>query len=286
MSSRLQLRDLRLDGFSLAGDSTWFRVHPPGLAFDAGRGAQALAGARDLFLTHGHLDHALGVPFVLSYRTRHQGERTRVFCPRPLVERLAAFVAAAAALEGSPYEAEIVGLEAGDRVEVGRGLAVEAFATPHVVASLGYHLLRRRERLAERFRGLPRAEIIRLRQEGEAICDTVEDVRLSYCGDSAPSVFELEPRLYESPVLLVECTFMTPELRDKGLLYGHLHLEDLAERADRFRNESIVLHHLSRRHRRRDLRRAVVERLGELAERVWIWGDTLPAAAALREEES
>ena len=62
----LRLGDLRIEGWSRAGDETWFRVHPAGLAFDTGRGAFQLAGAHDVFLSHGHLDHALGLPYVLS----------------------------------------------------------------------------------------------------------------------------------------------------------------------------------------------------------------------------
>src|SRR5688572_22953780 len=76
-----RLGDLALTGWSRAGDASWFRVQPPGLALDAGRGAQELVGARDVFLTHGHLDHALGVPWLVSQRTRHRFENTRIFCP-------------------------------------------------------------------------------------------------------------------------------------------------------------------------------------------------------------
>ena len=58
--AELRLGDLRIEGWSLAGDETWFRVHPPGLAFDTGRGTARLAGAHDVFLSHGHLDHSDG----------------------------------------------------------------------------------------------------------------------------------------------------------------------------------------------------------------------------------
>jgi ribonuclease Z len=268
-TAALRLGELAIEGWSRAGEETWFRVHPPGLGLDAGRGAAALVGARDLFLTHGHLDHALGVPWLLSQRRLQRMGPTRVFCPRPLANDLAAFVAAAERLEAVGYDHEIVALEAGDRVEVGRDLAVEAFAVDHVIPSLGFHLLRRRHHLRPELRAHDGAEIARLRERGVAVEELIEEVWLSYTGDTGAGVFASAPRLSESRVLLVECTFLGPALRARGADYGHLHLEDLAEHADRLAGcEAIVLFHLSRRHSRRELERAVELRLPTLAGRV------------------
>lgn len=264
----LRLDDLTLEGFSRAGDASWLRVHPPGLAFEAGRGALQLAGADDVFLSHGHLDHALGVPFVLSQRTLHRSKTTRLCCPRPIAGELEAFVEAAAKLERTRYAYELVPLEAGDRVRVGRGLEVEAFEVDHVVPSLGYHLIETRHRLADAYRGLPGGELAAARERGETIAEPVEVRRLSYCGDTGPAVFDRSPEVLGARVLVVECTFLGAELRDKGARFKHLHLEDLAERQDAIDSEALVLIHLSRRHRVDELRAAVAERLPRLAGRV------------------
>jgi len=265
---RLTFGNLALEGASRGGDRTWFRVHPPGLAFDVGRGALGLAGARDVFITHGHLDHCLGLPFVLSYRARHGGGPTRVGCPSGIATRLADWLRATAELEGAEYHFELMALDPGDRVSVGADLEVEAFATPHVVPSLGYHLVRHRRRLAERYRGLPGAELAALRARGEELEERSEEDWLSYTGDTAVDVLDREPRLYASRVLVIECTFLDPEHRERARHYGHVHLDDLAERSERFDNEYLVLCHLSRRHTEAHLEAAVAARLGGLAERV------------------
>lgn len=265
--------DLKLQGWSEAGSETWFRVHPPGLALDAGRGAPQLAGAADVFLTHGHLDHALGAAYVLSQRTRHQGKGTRIFSPAEGVPDLDALLRAAGRMERTEYLYELTGLAAGDRVDVARRLRVEAFATDHVVPSLGYHLVRVKHRLREPYRGLPGTELSRLRAAGEATEEAVEELALTYCGDTGAGVFELEPRLFEAAVLVLECTFLGEEKRESAALYKHLHLEDLVARRECFRNRALVLHHLSRRHRTADLRREVVRRMPELAERIHLVGE-------------
>lgn len=266
----LQIGDLRLEGASRAGTETWLRVHPPGLAFEAGRGALPLAGARDIFLSHGHLDHSLGVPFILSQRSLHQHSGTRVFCPAAIAGDVAAFVAAAERMEGAEYDWELVGLAPGQRVDVGKAMIVEAFAGDHVVPSLGYHLFRQRKRLRADLAGAPREELLARREAGEEITDTVEHLALTYLGDTGPGIFAAEPRLFTARVLVAECTFVGDELRDKGALYKHLHVADLADQTERFENEAIVLVHLSRRHRRSDLVADVALRMPALADRVHV----------------
>lgn len=272
--SSLELGDLTVEGASHAGDETWFRVHPPGVAFDAGRGAPALAGAGQLFLSHGHLDHALGVPFMLSQRRMHGSETTRVYCPAAIANDLERLVRAASRLEAVEYRASIEPLSPGDRVEVGRRLVVEAFATDHIVPSLGYHLIERRRRLAEAYRGLSSGEIVALRRAGEEVEEEREVLRLSFCGDTGEGLFDAEPRVFRAEVLLLECTFMGPAARDKGTRFGHLHIEEIAARAERFDNRHLVLHHLSRRFRPADLRAEVDRLLPDMAERVHVWGES------------
>lgn len=265
---RLTFGNLSLECVSRGGDRTWFRLQPPGVAFDVGRGSTRLAGVKNIFVTHGHLDHLLGLPFVLSYRARHGGGGTRIGCPRPIAEELSRWLEGAARLEASEYDYELIPMDPGDRIELEAGLAIEAFATDHVVPSLGYHLIRTRKRLAQQYRELPRSELARLRAEGAELEEARQEDWVSYCGDTTVEVLRREPRLLSSRILILECTFLAPEHRDRAGLYGHVHVDDLAEFAERFANESLVLCHLSRRHSVAELKAAVEQRLAPIADRV------------------
>jgi ribonuclease Z len=249
-------------------------VHPPGLALDAGRGPAELAGAGLIFLSHGHLDHALGLPYLLSQRALHHQASTRVFCPREVASDLADFLAAAGRLERIEYRLELVPVVPGDRIELAGDLALELFATDHVVPSLGLHLLRRRRKLKPELAALGPDEIRALRSGGAEVQESREEVWLSYCGDTGPGIWERAPRIAESRVLLVECTFVGETQRGKGKAYGHLHIDDLVAREESLAaHEAIVLHHLSRRHSIAELRAEIDRRLPGLAAKIHLWGE-------------
>ncbi len=267
---------LKIQGFSRAGDETWFRIDPPGLALDVGKGSAPLIGSRWIFLSHGHLDHTVGIAWVLSQR-KHQGlGPTTIFCPRSMAGDLTEYIAAASRLESEELSAEVVGLEPGESRELERGLRLEVFEATHTVPALGCHLIRRRQKLRRDLESMAPVEIAKLKRNGVEVVRHSEELWLSYCGDTSAELFAREPRLFETKILLVECTFIGPQQRRHGERFGHLHLQDLAALAGQFENQAIVLCHLSRRHRLLDLEQAVARELPELAERIhFITGDEL-----------
>lgn len=163
-------------------------------------------------------------------------------------------------------------LEVGEQVDLGKGIRIEAFRTVHVVPSLGFHLWRRKSRLRPELLGRSSSELVALKNEGVEIQEVVDELCLSYCGDTGPEVFDLNAQLFESQILMLECTFMGAEMRGVSGDYGHMHLEDLVEIAGNFKNQAILLHHLSRRHRPAELHSRIQQVFPSLAKRMHVFG--------------
>jgi ribonuclease Z len=177
-------------------------------------------------------------------------------------------------LDSGRQECNIIGMSPGDRVDISGDQFVSAFATSHPVPSRGYVVWERRQKLREEFAGLPGAELKALRESGAELTREVAVPLVCYTGDTGPGGLDADPAVYESKILITELSFARAEhSRERIHAYGHLHLDDFAERASRFCNELIIVGHVTSRDEPIDFQRWVDERLPpDLRRRVKVWG--------------
>ncbi len=74
-------------------------------------------------------------------------------------------------------------------------------------------------------------------------------------------------------MLICELTFVAPGHRkDKIHKFGHMHLDDLVERRDRFKNELVIAGHFSTRYHPRQAEGEVKKRLPDMLDgRLHLW---------------
>ncbi|HCK54483.1 MAG TPA: metal-dependent hydrolase, partial [Planctomycetaceae bacterium] len=161
----------------------------------------------------------------------------------------------------------------GDEFELSRERVVTVFDTVHTVPSVGYLVWDRRRKLKEDLVGAGEDEIRKRRLGGEDVTREVRMPLVCYCGDTAPAGLDNYDPVFQSRVLITEMTFFRPDHRkDKIHKFGHTHLDDIIERAERFENELIILAHFSTRYHEGQIRREVKKRLPEsLRDRVELW---------------
>lgn len=254
--------ELRLVGGSRAGEGTVLLLPQLRLALDAGRPARALVPLQRLLVSHGHMDHLLGVLAWASQRHLQRMGGGEVLAPVSVVERLRALLEHAATLEGGePYDVTVTPVRPGDVVPVHRDFAIELFATSHWVETLGCTVKWTRRRLRPELEDRAPQELRAMREAGERLTHEVATPVLAYLADTGPQVFEEAPHLAEVEVLVTECTFLRPSDRERARRFGHTHLDDIVELAPRLTCRHLVLTHLSRRHRLGDGARRIRDAL-------------------------
>ena len=103
---------------------------------------------------------------------------------------------------------------------------------------------------------------------------SVRSPLVAYLGDSAPKGLDDCPAMFEARILITEITFVhRSHKKEKIHKYGHIHLDDIAERRDRFKNEVIIAAHLSTRYSAKQITRLVERKFPDMLEgrlKVWV----------------
>jgi ribonuclease Z len=77
-------------------------------------------------------------------------------------------------------------------------------------------------------------------------------------------VLDNNPELYESKVLVLECTFLDERKSLEASRAGcHIHLDEILERAEQFKNETLVLMHFSQLYKPREVEEILNRRCPE-----------------------
>jgi ribonuclease Z len=252
-------------GVSVGGVYTSLSVPELGVMLDVGISPRSFTGMHQLFLSHGHVDHAGALPAFLGLRAlMGMQSPLRVFMPAEIVPALEEALAAMSRLQRYPLDIAAVPMKPGQVEMLRRDLWVRAFQTFHPVPSLGYQFFRRIHKLRPEFAHLPGPDIAGMRRDGEDIFDQVDRLELAYATDTLVQVLEHEPSLLTSRVLVLECTFLDGRKSLKAARAGcHIHLDELIERAHDFQNERLVLMHFSQLYKPQEIPAILARRCPE-----------------------
>ncbi|HSB36557.1 MAG TPA: MBL fold metallo-hydrolase [Thermoanaerobaculia bacterium] len=252
---------LPLRGFSAAGRETWFHFPTLRLAFDLGRAPTELVPVANVFLSHAHLDHAAGLPYWCSQRRllRLPGGVARTHpAAVPLWREL---LALHERLEDVRYDARVEPMAPGGTVVLRRDLSVTAFAADHRVPTLGFFASEVRRRLRPEWKDKGPDAVRAAATAGTDVAGEVSIPLVAFSGDTAAGFFDAAPKeIFEARVLLLECSFVEPRDDGRSKEWKHLHLSEIAERADQIRNEVLVLTHLTLRTSPEEIRRQISNR--------------------------
>jgi ribonuclease Z len=230
-------------------------VHVPELrlAIDVGRGPASIVRCDHLALTHTHMDHAAGVPYLLALRQLYGMAPPTLYLPAQMVDAFEAMLRAWEKVQRFPLACPVVPMESGSRVQLARDVFLEAFRTYHPIPSMGYTLVTQKKKLKAELLGVAGRRIAELKREGVVVEDLVEERLLSVTGDTLVEVLDKQPHILESHTLMLECTFLdSRKALSDSRAGGHVHLSELTEHVGRFKNARLVLSHTSQLYNTRE----------------------------------
>ena len=270
---RMEHSGLTIEGYSRAAVQSYWRIPELKIGFDLGGSPWDFMGTPTFFVTHAHLDHMAALPVYVARRRMMKMEPPTIYLPHENVDAVDRLLKAWQRLDRGRMVCTLTGVKPGDEIELGRDHAVTVFETTHTVPSVGYQVWLRRKKLKPEYQGLTGDQIRDIRLSGTEVSAEIRTPLICYMGDTSPAGLDNNPTVFESKILITELTFFRPEHRkDKIHKFGHTHLDDLIERADKFQNDLIIAMHFSTRYQTNQIERAVMKRLPpRLKERIRLW---------------
>jgi ribonuclease Z len=264
---------LTIEGYSRAAVQSYWRIPELKIGFDLGAQPWDFMGTPTWFISHTHLDHVAALPVYVARRRMMRMEPPNLYLPAESLEDIRRLLLVMQRLDRGRMVCNLNGLKPGDEVELSRENVVTVFGTTHTIPSLGYVVWDRRNKLKEEYIGLPGDKIRDLRLAGTEVTREVRIPLLAYTGDTSPAGLDSYPPVYEAKILITELSFIRANHRRERIhKFGHMHLDDFVERADRFHNELIICSHFSTRYHSQEVRRLVDGKLpANLRERIKLW---------------
>lgn len=265
----LYLPPYRVQGVSVAGESTCIQVPELDVCFDMGECPRSALASKYVAISHGHMDHIGGLAYYCSQR-RFQGMGTaKIVCDARIAPAIHQMMAGYVELEQQRTPYELIPLLPEAQIEIKPNIFLRGFQTEHTAPSFGYVVVERRSKLKPEYAEYPQEKLRELKERGVEITRTLEIPLVAYLGDTAPGPHLIRPDVRTAEIIISECTFFEPDHRERAKVGMHLHVHDVAEWLRVAECKAMVLVHISRRTHLGAARKRLTELVGaEQASRV------------------
>jgi ribonuclease Z len=269
----LTFKEITIEGYSRAAVQTYWRIPEYKLGFDLGAQPWSFMGTPIWFISHTHMDHLVALPVYVARRRMMKMEPPTIYLPEHAIEPTQKILKYFSRMDRGRLPCSLLPIRAGDEIEISREHVVTVSATVHTVPSFGFVVWERRKKLKPEFLDLPGEKIRDLKFSGVEITTEMRIPRVAYLGDSSPDGLDACPAMFEAEVLITEMTFVAARHRKEKIhKYGHMHLDDIIERREKFHNELIIASHFSTRYNSKQVVEQVERKLPDmLGGRLHLW---------------
>mgnify|MGYP003351313626 CR=1 FL=1 len=199
--------DWHFTGYSLAGITTSIFFRNAGICFDVGQGLPFQNSAKHILITHAHMDHASGIPYLLSQKNMNGQKESRILVPESFEKPIREIIRLWQQVDGHVYDFDLISAKPGLVYELDRLYSAKPFLTPHRVSSQGYIVYQKKKRLKAEYRALNEDQIRELKKKGEVPSESFLDPIVAFTGDTKKEFLQSDADISLAKVLFVEVTF-------------------------------------------------------------------------------
>ncbi|BBN14055.1 ribonuclease Z [Marchantia polymorpha subsp. ruderalis] len=247
----VEVEGFSVEGISIGGHETCIMIPSIKVAFDIGRCPQRAISHDFLFISHGHMDHIGGIAMYVATRGLYKMKPPTVIVPKCIKATVEKLLAVYRELDGSELAVNLIGMDVGEEYDMGKNLVVKAFKTYHVVPSQGYLVYAVKKKLKPEYLKLSGPEIKDLKMSGVEITDISRSPEVAFTGDTTAEFItdQANVDVMKAKLLIMEATFLDESTTlNHARDWGHTHIFEIAELADRFENKAILFIHFSARY--------------------------------------
>lgn len=256
---------IEFEGYSEGGVRTCVHVPKYKLMFDIGGFPHEKTHVDNVLITHGHMDHACGIPFYISQRSLQNLKSPNIYVNESMYENTRKIIELYAEIEGFKYQYNLVKTPMNQEFPLNQNTYFKAYKTTHRIPSQGYTIFDRVLKLKSEYIDLSRDEIFKLKQQKIEITEPVSKPIISFSGDTQIEYILDHQDVRESKILFLECTYIDQERNvENARTWGHTHLDEIFHYANEFKNEKIVLIHFSKRYHKNTIRETIRKKTPEI----------------------
>ncbi len=258
--------DIRLLGYSVAGTSTSIAFPEADVLFDVAQGLPFQTAYNTILLTHAHMDHASGLPYLISQKSMQKRAKPIIYMPESAMGPISKIMQIWEEIDEFKYSYEFRVPRLNEELPLKPGYFAKIFPTFHRIPSQGYTVFRRRKKLKAEYQQIAKTDpqkLARLRREGMILEIDVEENLVSFTGDTRIEFLQSD-QARQSRLLVMEVTYWDNKKSiENAREWGHIHFEEFLEALPKIEAERICLIHASARYSTKDLLEILAARVPE-----------------------
>lgn len=271
--SEYSYKNFQFLGNSEGGTHTCIALPQYRLLFDTGVGSARLTEYPLILLSHGHLDHASGLAYLISQRSLRKLAPPDIYVPPEVYEPLTQIMKLWGDIEDYHSQFHLHAVDYSRHYPLKGNQFFRAIRSSHRVPSNGYSIVEKVLKLKPEHLNLPGKEIARRKATGENLFNETYQPIITFSGDTTIEFVTENEIVQKSRILFLECTYICEKRQTaRAREWGHIHLDEIVANAEAFREvEKLFLIHFSPRYGRREVEETLKRKLPD-----WLYARTTP----------